>query len=76
MPKYPKTVTMDHLTRAIEDLGINQPFTARVVGNRLEIHPLGARAPVTWPPTHSDARAPVRSRLRRKRRPPPERTHL
>ena len=69
MPKYPKTVTMDHLTRAIEDLGINQPFTARVVGNRLEIHPLGAKAPVTWPPVPSKAKGTnARVILRRKKR--------
>ena len=62
MPTYPKKITMDHTPRAIKDLGINTPFTARLVRNRLEIHPLGAAAPVYWPPLAPSPTSPQERR--------------
>ena len=49
-PAKPKRVTLAHLPRALQDLGINRPYySARVVGNRIELHLYGGDV-VYWPP--------------------------
>ena len=70
MPQYPKTVSMDHVGRAFEELEIKDKynpasFYARVVNNRLEITLIGGRV-LLWPPEAEPG--PVRARLKRRRK--------